>query len=129
MWEWETAVVLVTDAAGRVLLVRQNYGHRFFGLPGGVLDDGESAAEAAVREAFEETGLTVTVGDPLAVEDLVYPGTGQRYRAHVFAATSVLGTPAVQDAEEISAVGWFGLDDLPSPLTPSAEAALGRLRT
>ena len=33
-------------------------------------------------EAPEETGLTVTVGDALAVEDLVYPGTGQRSPGH-----------------------------------------------
>ncbi|WP_088288738.1 NUDIX hydrolase [Kineosporia sp. A_224] len=128
MWEWETAVVVITDDSRRVLLVHQNYGHRFFGLPGGVVDDGETAPAAAVREALEETGLTVTVGDALAVEDLVYPGTGQRYRAHVFWATSVRGTAAVQDAEEISAIAWYDLDDLPAPLTPSAGAALARLR-
>ena len=63
MWEWETAVVVVTDDAQRVLLVHQSYGHRFFGLPGGVLDKGETAREAAVREVLEETGLAVTVGD------------------------------------------------------------------
>ena len=31
-----------------------------WGLPGGKIDTGESIAQAAVREVFEETGLTVT---------------------------------------------------------------------
>ena len=44
--------------AGKVLLIKR----RDFGvwlLPGGGIDAGESAAEAAVREAQEETGLEV----------------------------------------------------------------------
>jgi len=124
---WDTAVVIVRDEAGRVLLVRQVYGYKFFGLPGGVVDPGETPAQAAVREALEETGLAVTVGERLAVDELVYP-TGEHYRAHSFAATTIEGEAAVQDPAEISLVGWYDLADLPEPLTPSATAVLQRLR-
>jgi 8-oxo-dGTP diphosphatase len=124
---WDTAVVIIRDDAGRVLLVHQNYKWRLHGLPGGMVESGETPAEAAVREALEETGLTVTVGERLSVEELVYL-TGEPYRAHVFAAVSVEGEAGVQDAAEISSVGWYELNALPEPLTPSAAAVLARLQ-
>jgi 8-oxo-dGTP diphosphatase len=39
---------------GRVLLIRENYDRRRWGLPGGRIEDGEAPWEAAIREAREE---------------------------------------------------------------------------
>ncbi len=126
MWEWETSVMLIRDGDGRNLLVRQNYGLQLFGLPGGKVEAGETPEQAAVREVREETGLVVSAAGLLSVEDLVYPGTGRRYRAHVFACERAEGEPAVQLPTEIASVGWYEVGNLPSPLTPSAAAALGK---
>jgi 8-oxo-dGTP diphosphatase len=53
----------------RVLLLRRRAG-RYLGeqwdIPGGTVERGESAAEAAVRECAEETGLAAHVGAELA---------------------------------------------------------------
>jgi len=49
--------VVVED--GRILLISQNVGVRSWSLPGGKLEDGETLAEALVREMKEETGLAV----------------------------------------------------------------------
>ena len=38
----------------------------YFDLPGGAIDDGESEAEALVREFAEETGLKVRAGEAFA---------------------------------------------------------------
>ena len=127
MWEWETSVVLIMNADRKVLLVRQDYGHRFFGLPGGKVEEGESPEAAAIRELFEETGLRTDAVTPLGVHDLVYPGTDSKYRAHAFRCDQVSGDLDVQMPDEISSVGWYSLNELPSPLTPSAEAVLTRL--
>lgn len=57
--------LLVIDAADRLLLFRFAYksgalaGSSFWATPGGELDPGETFAEAAIRELFEETGLRV----------------------------------------------------------------------
>lgn len=55
------------DGAGRFLVVR----HRFtglLGLPGGGAEPGESARCTAFRETWEETGVTVAVGEPVELQ-------------------------------------------------------------
>lgn len=49
--------LLVAEHDGRVLLVH-NAWRREWELPGGLIEEGESAREAAVREFLEETGTT-----------------------------------------------------------------------
>ena len=49
----------VVIEAGRILLLNQDAGARSWSLPGGKLEDGETLAEALVREMKEETGLDV----------------------------------------------------------------------
>ena len=54
-----------------ILLLNQDAGGRSWSLPGGKLEDGESIAEALVREMKEETGLDVEPGRLLYVCDNV----------------------------------------------------------
>src|SRR5580704_19558030 len=48
--------VIVTDDAGKVLLIRRSDNGNW-ALPGGAMDIGESLRQAAVRETREETGI------------------------------------------------------------------------
>lgn len=52
--------------AGSILMVNhQHDGRNYWTLPGGGVEAGESAEEAVVREAWEETGLTTRALDLL----------------------------------------------------------------
>jgi ADP-ribose pyrophosphatase YjhB (NUDIX family) len=55
---------LAYDAAGRLLLIQRGNepGRGQWSLPGGRVENGESDAEALVREMAEETGLMVETG-------------------------------------------------------------------
>jgi 8-oxo-dGTP pyrophosphatase MutT (NUDIX family) len=71
-------------------------------LPGGGQADGEPAAAAAAREAAEECGLRVAVGDRLGVADeLVYaPEERTRYRKRcTFFRAEIVGTCGVGEPD------------------------------
>jgi len=60
---WNGGVrVLVLDDEQRMLLVRQRHDDKDIWMaPGGNIEEGESAVDAAVREVKEETGLDVNI--------------------------------------------------------------------
>jgi 8-oxo-dGTP diphosphatase len=97
----ECAGAVVRDGAGRVLLVRRGREPAIgrWSLPGGRVEAGESAADAAAREVFEETGLEVAVAELLQTVDL-----WGNYRVHDFAATVVGGT--LRAGDDASDVRW-----------------------
>jgi 8-oxo-dGTP diphosphatase len=61
------AGALLSDGAGRLLVVEQTYREGWH-LPGGGVDAGESPRGACEREILEEVGLTRTVGRLLVCE-------------------------------------------------------------
>src|ERR1017187_990485 len=75
------AVIVQND---RVLLIRRGTAPLLgeWSLPGGVLECGETLREAVVREAREETGLTVEPGEMLGVYERVIRSDDGRVRYH-----------------------------------------------
>ena len=95
----------------RVLLVKRGHPPLLgeWSIPGGVLEVGETLRQAAVREAMEETGLTVEVGELLGVYDRVLRDADERTRYHYvlidFLCQRIAGEPhAAGDADEAR---WF----------------------
>jgi 8-oxo-dGTP diphosphatase len=95
------AGVVVRDDAGRLLMIRRGTdpGRGLWSLPGGRVEPGETPAAAAVREAREETGLAIEVGELLATVDVL-----DDYVVHDFAATVVGG--ALHAGDDAAEVRW-----------------------
>lgn len=112
---------VVVDAHGndhRVLLIRRGQPPLLgeWSLPGGVLECGETLREAVVREAREETGLTVETGEMLGVYERVIRGDEGRVQYH-YVLIDFLCRPVGGDLKAGSdavAVGWFTRDELPA---------------
>jgi len=101
------AAIVVTD--GRVLLRRSvAEGELSWQFPAGKVERGESSEDAAVREAYEETGLTVRAARFLGQR--VHPMTG-RIMAYV-ARELVAGVAQVMDDREVAEVAWCDRVDL-----------------
>jgi 8-oxo-dGTP diphosphatase len=95
---------VVIVKGGRVLLVRRRVkeGSLSWQFPAGEVEAGESAGEAAVREAQEETGLTVAEAKVLG--ERAHPATG---RTMVYVACDVVsGEATVVDDEELVELAW-----------------------
>jgi 8-oxo-dGTP diphosphatase len=108
--------VIVRD--GRALLIRRGQPPLLgeWSLPGGILECGETLREAAIREAREETGLVVEVGEMLGVYERVIRSEDARVRYHYvlidFLCRAVGGElKAGSDAAE---AGWFSREELPA---------------
>jgi 8-oxo-dGTP pyrophosphatase MutT (NUDIX family) len=106
------AVVVVKD--GCVLLVyRKKNGQEYYVVPGGGVEEGETPEVAAVREAAEELGLTVTLGERLAT---VEGGdrTEHYFRAAAFEGDPELGGPERdrQSADNVYRLEWVPADRL-----------------
>jgi len=102
------AIIIEQD---RVLLVKRGHPPLAgeWSIPGGVLELGETVRQAAVREAIEETGLIVEVGELLGVYDRVLRDADERTRYHYvlidLLCQRIAGEPhAAGDADEAR---WF----------------------
>ena len=110
---------------GRLLLVRR-CDSGTWELPGGRVDVGETAVEAAVRETAEEAGVTVRItgfaglfSDPGHVVRSPDGEVRQQF-AVLFRARAVGGIPH-GDLHETSEAAWIALMDLPGlPMEPAA---------
>ncbi|MEO5350837.1 MAG: NUDIX hydrolase [Magnetococcus sp. YQC-3] len=119
-------IIELVDRPGRpiVLIERQNppYG---WAIPGGFMEIGERLEWTAVREAAEETSLTVTLQGLLGL----YSEPDRDPRFHTVTAVFVAearGTPrAADDAKNLCVVD---LDGLPTPLAFDHDQVLADYR-
>jgi 8-oxo-dGTP pyrophosphatase MutT (NUDIX family) len=121
------------DGPEVLLQLRQNTGYmdgHWAAAAAGHLERGETAYDAAHREAEEELGLTGL--------DLVFELTMQR-TAHdlpidervdfFFTARDWEGEPRVVEPEKCADLRWFALRDLPPRVVPHEAVALASLGT
>ena len=102
------AGTLPVRADGQILLTRRDIEPRrgMWVFPGGFMDVGETAEEAAIRETREEAHLEVANLSLLGVYTRLEPGV-----VVIVYAADALGEAEVGD--ETSEIGWFHPDAIP----------------
>lgn len=114
-----SASALLRDEQGRIALVRNTY-RDGWSLPGGVVDDNEPPALAAVREVHEEIGHQVAVPATLLVVQWAGRGLGPVQFLNFTFDVGRVADPAklVPQEEEIAEIAFFAPDALPAGLRP-----------
>lgn len=111
----------VIDDDGCLLLIQRADNHQW-ALPGGALEVGETPAEGAVREVFEETGVRCTPVTLVGVFDSQLLPVPTPHHMYMFLflcrpSESEVVSPA-SHSHEVLDMGWFADDDLPADLDP-----------
>jgi 8-oxo-dGTP pyrophosphatase MutT (NUDIX family) len=115
------AAVAVFNGQGEILLQKRPDGQ--WGVPGGLMELGESAEDTARREILEETGLEIGNLDLVTVlsgkEYFVHLPNGDQYYAVtiVYRTDDIKGGRLQPDGVESIDAMFFPLDGLPERLT------------
>ncbi|HEX5357997.1 MAG TPA: NUDIX domain-containing protein [Aquabacterium sp.] len=113
-----TIVVIARNPSGHILLVHDRDSDNWT-LPGGIIEPGETPADAAVREVWEETRVVASLTHIVGVAG--GPGCETHYRngdkiawvATIFGANVADGTP-IADGSETTAARFVSPEELKS---------------
>jgi 8-oxo-dGTP pyrophosphatase MutT (NUDIX family) len=107
-------VVRSGEGGPEVLLAsrRTRRGDLVWGLPKGLVEEGESAEDTALREVREETGYEARMRQPLGDVSywFVWEGTRIRKTVHFFLMDDAGAEPGERDAE-MEDVTWFPIEE------------------
>lgn len=125
------SIVIIVNEEGHILL-QERHNHAW-GLPGGIMELGESCEETARREVLEETGLTIgelELIHLLSGKDgyVVCPNGDEVYSiTAVYVTHSFSGTLDIDYSESLD-MHFFALDDLPDNISLTAFQAITAYR-
>lgn len=110
---WYFALVVVRRGHRFLLTQERKYGSTW-SIPGGRVEAGETWANAAVREVFEETGVPVQLDGLLRVEHTPgEPGVSDTRVRILFTGSPIDDTPPKTSADDESlGAAWVTLDEL-----------------
>lgn len=129
------AAAYVVLRQGDEVLVQQRAGTGYrdghWAVLAGHVDPGESAHEAAVREAHEEAGVTIDPADLIPLTTLHrFQRFGPQIEQRVdlfFQVTRWSGEATLQEPDKASGMRWVRLVDLPDPFVPHERDVLAYL--
>ncbi|ASK26418.1 dihydroneopterin triphosphate diphosphatase [Neisseria chenwenguii] len=138
-----SALVVLHDGAGNILLIERTAPQGFWQSVTGSLEPGETIAETARREVREETGIKLSDGQLLDWHESTvyeiyhhwrhrYPAGVFENREHIFSARIGRDTPIRLRPEEHVRYGWFpaavAAEKVFSPSNKRAILELGKHR-
>ncbi len=131
-----TGVALILKKEGKLLLHKRNIEGKIafgsFALPGGTVEDDETVARTACREAAEEIGVHIDEKDISIVHilrlrekyDALSNRTNQILMLYFAEVNKWKGEPQTLEPHKHSELTWFDIKELPQNLFPLNKHAL-----
>lgn len=110
------AVFIIKDDQILVGKRLSNHGKGTWALPGGHLEFGETPEQCAIREVFEETGLTITNPSNAIWTNDMFLESNKHYITLFLVAKYDHGIPKVLEPDKCSEWIWSKLSDIPEPM-------------
>ncbi|MER6562628.1 NUDIX domain-containing protein [Streptomyces sp. NPDC001027] len=125
------AVIVHDKATNRIVLLQRSENAKFaqgmWDLPVGKSEPGEPITETAVRELYEETGLTVKP-ESIKVAHIIHSAWGVEapngFLTVVFAAHEWTGEPENRERRKHSQVRWVDTNAIPDDFVDTTAIAL-----
>lgn len=100
-------VVIIEDDELLVVKRGREPGRGLWAVPGGKVRRGETLAAAAAREAYEETGLRVEVGEVVWVGELI----DESHHLVLIDLRATVRSGTLRAADDALEVAWMRIDD------------------
>jgi 8-oxo-dGTP diphosphatase len=124
-------VCILVFKDGKVLLGKRRGDKKsdgMYGTPGGHMESLESFSDCIRREIAEEVGIEVEHILPVTISN-VRDFAPTHYVVISMKADWKSGELQTLEPDRCEGWGWFGLDALPSPLTPATSDVIEALKT
>jgi 8-oxo-dGTP pyrophosphatase MutT (NUDIX family) len=124
-------ILILNESDQLLMLLRTD--NDSWGVPGGMMEPGETTEETARRETFEETGLQVNQVSFWGVFSgpeyyYRYPNGDEVYNVSIIYTAEGISGEVLIDPVEHSRMAYFPLDRLPEPISPAIKPVLELFR-
>lgn len=109
----------VIIAKGQKILLgkrKNSHGAGTWCFPGGHLEFGEDPEDCAIREVFEETGLSITDIRRWTFTNDIFISENKHYISLFMLANYLSGVETLKEPHKFDRWDWFSWNTLPSPL-------------
>lgn len=110
------SLACITNDKGEILLQKRSGTEEVWGLPGGILEIGDSAEESTIREVKEETGLDVKVDYMVGLYSKYFCSYANGDNAQVVCSCfkcTIVGGDIVIDNKETFDLRFFSKENIP----------------
>lgn len=117
--------LVIRRADGKVLVCKRLKAPEagYWNIVGGKVDMMERAADAARREAEEETGLRIGKISFLCNIEGILSDEGQHWLSLIYVTDDFEGEPVLTEPEKHSDLTWIDINDPPNPLSVFSQQA------